>query len=70
MQSEERKRIVEKLESFDVKIQKSKDRNRQCLTLRQESLRRRNQSLSEKLSNHRYREQVDMERTFEEAKEN
>ena len=42
MQSEERQRIKERLEMHDIKLARSTQRNRECMTLRAESLRRRN----------------------------
>ena len=50
MQTEEATRIKENLEIYDQKLSKTNARNRECLTNRVESVRRRNQSLSEKLS--------------------
>lgn len=49
LQSEERQRIKEKLEMHDLKIAHSTQRNREYLSLRAESLRRRNVSNNEKL---------------------
>lgn len=67
--SEERQRIIDRLDCHDKKLATSIERNRQCLTLRSDNLRRRNQSLTEKLYSHRFKEQCDMERTFESAKD-
>lgn len=42
MQSEERERIKEKLEMYDMKQARSTQRNRECMNLRAEAVRRRN----------------------------
>jgi len=69
MLSEEGTRIVEKLELHDSKISMSHQRNRECLTNRVETVRRRNQSLSEKLTMFRTTEQLSIDQTVELAKE-
>ena len=48
--SEEAQRIKEKLVFHEEKISKSNARNRDYLTMRQDHLRRRNQSLEQKLT--------------------
>ena len=42
MQSEEKQRIKDTLESVDLKINSSKARNSECMTIRAEHLRKRN----------------------------
>lgn len=56
MQSEERERIKEKLEMHDLKIARSTQQNRECMTLRAETVRRRNQSNNDKMSMFRTQE--------------
>ena len=67
--SEEGERISTMLASCEQKLAKSSMRNRECLNMRQESLRRRNQSLNERVSMFRTQEQLSMERKIEESKE-
>ena len=69
LKTEEAQRIVEKLEYHDLKIAKSNNRNRDCLTMKAETLRRRNQSLSEKVSMFRTAEENLMRETVDQAKE-
>lgn len=56
--TEEAVRIKENLETYDQKLSKTNARNRECITNRVESVRRRNQSLGEKLIMFRTAEQM------------
>lgn len=69
MQSEERQRIKEKLELHDLKIAHSTQRNREYLTVRAETVRRRNVSNNEKLMNFRTQEMQQMQETIDSARE-
>lgn len=69
MQSEERQRIKEKLELHDLKIAHSTQRNREYLTLRAETVRRRNVSNNEKLMNFRTQEMQQLQETIDTARE-
>ena len=69
MKTEEQQRIRDRLEEVDSKLAASNARNRDCLINRQETVRRRNQSLSEKLTMFRTQEQMTLEQTIEGAKQ-
>ena len=69
MQSEERQRIKEKLEMNDIKQARSTQRNREYMTLRAETVRRRNQSNNEKLSMFRTQEMQQLQETIESARD-
>ena len=69
MQSEERQRIKEKLEMHDVKLARSTQRNREYMTLRAETVRRRNQSNNEKLSMFRTQEIQQLQETIDSARD-
>ena len=65
LKTEEAQRIIDKLEYHEGKIAKSNNRNRDCLTMKAETLRRRNQSLSEKVSMFRTAEENLMKETVD-----
>ena len=69
LQSEERERIKEKLEMYDMKQARSTQRNRECMTLRAETVRRRNQSNNEKMSMFRTQEIQQLQETTETARD-
>ena len=67
--SEEQDRIKERLEHHDQKLSQSCARNQEVLFHKVETVRRRNQSLSEKLSSYRIAEQEDREKQLRDASE-
>lgn len=67
--TEEATRIKENLEMYDQKLSKTNARNRECLLNRVENVRRRNQSLGEKLVMFRTAEQMVVQETIEKDKE-
>ena len=69
MQSEERQRIKEKLEMHDLKIARSTQRNREYMTLRAETVRRRNVSNNDKLVQFRTTEMEKMQETMDSARD-
>ena len=67
--SEEQDRIKERLDHHDQKLSQSCARNQEVLFHKVETVRRRTQSLSEKLSSYRIAEQEDREKQLRDASE-
>ena len=69
MQSEESQRIKDKLELHELKLARSTQRYRECMTLRAETVRHRNVSNNEKLSSFRTQEFDKMQQTLDSARD-